>query len=188
MDKKEEIALKILRDETKRGKPYRLEVTGHWSMYPLFQKHGFVHVKGVNVEDLRTGDVVVYKNGGDFVAHRCLRVLYRQEARLVITKGDNSLLLDPYEVGEKDILGKIVSFTVNGKTVGCDNFFWGLFNKTLAAVSFLQASYYACLYKINLQCIPFVCLKKALMFAGRIGREIRAIPLKLLVLWIGLIV
>jgi signal peptidase I len=67
-----------------QGKTVQVPVYG-MSMFPILMPGDKVQVRRVGVQDMRVGQVLVFENQGQWVAHR---LIAKQEDGKLITKGD----------------------------------------------------------------------------------------------------
>lgn len=79
------------------------------SMEPTIMTGDFVITKQVDFEDIKVGDIIVYKyefKDGEPVAiiHR----VYDKQENYLLTKGDNNLLFDPYVIRPEDVRTRVV--------------------------------------------------------------------------------
>ena len=187
MDNKD-IALTLLKDKIAQGKLCKLKIRSHWSMYPLFEQQSALKVRSVLIKDLHLGDIVVYKKGQELIAHRYVRVAKTQSEKAIVTKGDNSASFDRYVVLDEELLGKVVSFAISGKTINCENMFWRSVNAFLAGASLLEANSYSLVVsKLGSKNLLSVCLRKILVFVRRTLEQVRIMLIKLLVLWVRIV-
>ena len=93
-----------LEDQSKVGEIHRITVRGT-SMLPLI-RDGDVLVVTFSDEKLRRGDVVLFRQGNELLAHRALNLANR--TNLLLTKGDHLLQSDPKRSREQ-ILGKVIA-------------------------------------------------------------------------------
>lgn len=76
------------------------------SMWPALKKGDLILIKGIKSSDeIKIGDIIVYKNPGGFTIHR----VEKMEWNGVITKGDANNVADPL-VSYKEIIGKTLTF------------------------------------------------------------------------------
>lgn len=81
-----------------------LAVVEGMSMEPTLQSGDLVIVvKRVSADDVKAGDVVVYRRGGTLIIHRVVKI----ESGTLITKGDNNWLPDP-PVSFQSVIGKVL--------------------------------------------------------------------------------
>lgn len=86
--------------------PYPMAAITSGSMWPALKTGDLVLIKGVKgKEDMKIGDIIVYRNEKGFTIHRVIKL----NDETVITKGDANNISDaPVKYGE--IIGKTVSF------------------------------------------------------------------------------
>jgi len=85
------------------GLGVRFQATGQ-SMFPAIQDGDILHVKPVNTATLRVADIVLFKNGYGFKAHRIIR----KKKNIFVTRGDSGMDADG-EMTEEQIMGKVVA-------------------------------------------------------------------------------
>ena len=85
------------------GYGLRFQAVGR-SMLPTIQDGEIVHVKPVNREMLRIGDIVLLRTGAEFKAHRIIR----KHAQSFITRGDSGADTDE-EIRGDQILGRVIA-------------------------------------------------------------------------------
>ena len=85
--------------------PYPMAAITSGSMWPVLKQGDMVFIKGIKgKEDLRIGDVIVYKNPIGFTIHRIIEM--REDT--LTTKGDANNVSDS-PIGYEEIIGKAVS-------------------------------------------------------------------------------
>ena len=91
-----------------------LAVVTSSSMYPTLSIGDIVIVEGVEIEEIEVGDIIVFKphSQGYPIIHRVVRIIEVNGKIIVKTKGDNNLTIDPWDVTEEMILGRVLE--VNG--------------------------------------------------------------------------
>jgi len=88
---------------------YPLAAITSGSMWPTLKKGDLILIKGVdNKEEIKEGDIVVYRNPKGFTIHRVIKI----NENSLITKGDANNISDS-AVSYEEIIGK--AFTVNNK-------------------------------------------------------------------------
>lgn len=92
----------------KLNTPYPLAAITSGSMWPVLHEGDLVFIEGVKKEDIREGDIVVWRNPGGFTIHR---VAHLNENTLV-TKGDANFKEDD-PVKYEDVIGR--TYKVFGK-------------------------------------------------------------------------
>jgi ATP-binding cassette, subfamily B, bacterial len=114
------------------------------SMYPTMKEGDCGQVGKCHPDDLKIGDIVVFKLHGKLVAHRLIDIFQQKEVRMFMAKGDKNFQKDaPFT--ERDIIGIITSIQRNGKTIKIDSrlmkyhhYIAGHFSKILIPVYDLQ--------------------------------------------------
>lgn len=86
--------------------PFPMAAITSESMWPELKKGDLVLIKGVkNKEDVKIGDIIVYRNQKGFTIHRVIQI----SNDFIITKGDANNISDP-PVNYSEIIGKAVSY------------------------------------------------------------------------------
>lgn len=81
------------------------------SMWPALKRGDLILVKGINdKEEIKEGDIIVYKNPKGFTIHRVIKL----NEDTLVTKGDANNVKDK-PVKYEDVIGKLL--TSNGKPV-----------------------------------------------------------------------
>ncbi|OGM09337.1 signal peptidase I [Candidatus Woesebacteria bacterium RBG_13_36_22] len=79
------------------------------SMWPSLKKGDLVFIKGIeNKDEIKQGDIIVYKNAKGFTIHRVAQL----NEETVVTKGDANNTSDA-PVRYEDIVGKTVTYSSN---------------------------------------------------------------------------
>ncbi|TVR70734.1 MAG: signal peptidase I [Marinilabiliales bacterium] len=92
----------------------RFRMRGH-SMYPVFKDGDIGTVEKCDPAELKRGDIIVFRQGDNLVAHRLVKALVRDGGLLLIARGDRNRVADkPFAADQ--LIGKIVSFQ-KGKRV-----------------------------------------------------------------------
>jgi signal peptidase I len=86
-----------------RGITFRFEAKGR-SMLPVIQDGDLLHVQTVDTAKLKIGDIVLFKSGSEFKAHRIIR----KQRGIFVTRGDAGMDTDGTIRGEH-IVGKVVA-------------------------------------------------------------------------------
>ena len=104
MDYKQ-VDYKIIEALIKRGKPFKIKVTGI-SMEPLFLNDEFVTVE--KKQSYKVGEVIVVNNNIPFLLiHRIIKI----DNNIVITKGDNAVAIESFTIDK--IIGRIESVYID---------------------------------------------------------------------------
>ena len=90
------------------------------SMYPALQHGDTGLIKKCFPDEVKKGDVVVWRSGDRLVAHRLVTCERKEDGWCLLTRGDNNLL-DDSPFTEKELAGKLISFERNGKTYAPDS-------------------------------------------------------------------
>ena len=88
--------------------PVSINMKG-FSMYPTFKEGDTGIVEKWNPEDIKIGDIIVFKANNKFVAHRLIKIAFHEGKRVFFAKGDkNSYSDEPFS--DEALIGKITSF------------------------------------------------------------------------------
>jgi hypothetical protein len=98
--------LEVAQDVLKEGYEVQLVTRGD-SMVPLSRSGGFLRVKAVKPEQLRLGDVIVYRVGELLVAHRLVRIRWEGGLLRLHSKGDAFSWRVWEEVAPEQVLGRV---------------------------------------------------------------------------------
>jgi ATP-binding cassette subfamily B protein len=79
------------------------------SMYPTLQDGDLGRVEKCSPDELKIGDIVVFKAHDKLVAHRLVDIFHQNDVRMYRTKGDKNYQKDAPFTGE-DLFGRITSF------------------------------------------------------------------------------
>ena len=90
------------------------------SMYPALQHGDTGMVKKCFTDELKIGDIVVWRSDNLLVAHRLISCERKDNGWRLLTRGDNNLV-DDIPFSEKELAGKLISFERNGKTYTQDD-------------------------------------------------------------------
>ena len=78
------------------------------SMEPTFYKDDLAIVKSCNIEDLKVGDIITFKQEDRIISHRISEMIAEKGEKQIITKGDNNKVVDTEPVDIQNIYGKVV--------------------------------------------------------------------------------
>lgn len=89
------------------GSEFKSQATSN-SMYPTIKIGDTICFRRIRFEKLNRGDIVAFylKNLPMIVVHRIEDILVTKNGRLCITKGDNSISLDRWEIDKTNFLGR----------------------------------------------------------------------------------
>src|SRR5436305_8138287 len=85
------------------GLGFRFQATGR-SMLPTIQDGEMLHVRPVAWRSVKVADIVLFRDGAEFKAHRVIR----KTGDLLVTRGDSSWQADS-AIRRGQIVGKIVA-------------------------------------------------------------------------------
>ena len=77
------------------------------SMEPTFYKDDLAIVKSCNVEELKVGDIITFKQDDRIISHRISEIVAEKGEKQIITKGDNNKVEDTEPVDTQNIYGKV---------------------------------------------------------------------------------
>jgi signal peptidase I len=91
-----------------RGKRVRFRAPGR-SMYPTIRENEAITVEPVAPQDVKVGDIILYRSGESVVAHRVMRIERGKgdTLRFILREDTWGTLDEPVEA--EQILGKVVS-------------------------------------------------------------------------------
>ena len=94
------------------------------SMLPILREGDRLLVKHLSPTALSRGDIVVYKWGDQYLAHRLLCIRNKNQPSCeIVAKGDNSPTRDqPF--GADSLVGKVVEIGRDGRTIRLDDRSW----------------------------------------------------------------
>ena len=127
-------ALELLIENIKNSGEMELPVLSTFSMEPLILSGSKVIVRYGQLEDINLGDIVVFKQKNNLIAHRCIDVAND----FLLTKGDNLSELDPPISNSGIIIGKIISVKHKTRYWNLDSSEWQSKNRQIARISFFQ--------------------------------------------------
>ena len=78
------------------------------SMWPTIPAGSLVAVEEVTPGDIRLGDVVIWQQGGQLIAHRVVHKVRDGSNMWLVTKGDNCSAADPW-LEPSAVLGRLVA-------------------------------------------------------------------------------
>jgi len=92
--------------------PYPMAAITSGSMWPALEEGDLVFIKGISGEEIKVGDIIVYRNGerATFTIHRVVSL----GEKTIITKGDANFSEDA-PVSYEDVIGRAVN--LRGKPV-----------------------------------------------------------------------
>jgi hypothetical protein len=108
-----------------RGVSFRFQAKGR-SMLPTIADGDMLHIESANLDSFKVGDIVLFKQGAEFKAHR----IVGKHRELFSTRGDAGVDID--EIGPEQIVGRGISKECrdSGRTISISGpiaraeFFW----------------------------------------------------------------
>lgn len=135
--KRREIAIQ-LRDTNAFAKGFQKFMHQGNSMNPILTNGDQILVKTVSLQDLRLGDIIVYKSKDQLIAHRFLYHNFgRNNIMEIVAKADNSSERDSLSSSDC-LLGKVIEINRKGKPQNLENNFWRIVSYLIGAVSLLE--------------------------------------------------
>lgn len=86
------------------------------SMWPTIPAGSVVDVQEISTADIRLGDVVVWQQGADLIAHRVVQKVRSDAALLIRTRGDNCANCD-HLLSPQQVLGRVTTIRQGQATV-----------------------------------------------------------------------
>jgi signal peptidase I len=122
----------------KRGASLRFKAHGS-SMVPLIRDGDLLTIRPLKPWDVIRGDVVLYQTVSEkCVVHRVVKIDFRNEQRIFVTKGDASPG-SVEEIEEDRVLGCVVHIHRNERCINLNRNVWWILSRHLPG--FLQISY-----------------------------------------------
>ncbi len=106
-----ELASEVLRSSG----TLRLPVMG-WSMLPAVWPGDTLVIERIEIGAVSEGDIVLFARDRRLVAHRVVTKTNSAGEQTILTRGDTMRQADP-PVGDRNLLGKVVSILRNGKCI-----------------------------------------------------------------------
>jgi signal peptidase len=99
-----------------RGKRVRFRAPGR-SMYPTIRENEAITVEPVTPQDVKVGDIILYRSGKSVVAHRVMRIERGKgdTLRFILREDTWGTLDEPVEA--EQILGRVVSVERAGRNI-----------------------------------------------------------------------
>ncbi len=84
------------------------------SMYPALKSGDVGIVEKCSITDIQIGDIIVFKQNGELVAHRLVKIIVNDGTHLLVAKGDKNMHPDkPFAI--EALIGKVCSFQRRNK-------------------------------------------------------------------------
>jgi len=105
---------KLYRTQTNNNCNLYLFETNGFSMWPFLNAEERLIIKKTSIEDLRVGDIILYRSDNQLVCHRLVRKVKEKERYLLYARGDNSFSA-PELVRQERLFGRAIGIIKNGK-------------------------------------------------------------------------
>lgn len=156
-----EIAIQ-LRDANAFAKGFQKFMHQGNSMNPTLTDGDQILVKTVSLQDLRLGDIIVYKNKDQLIAHRFLYRNFRKDnIAEIIAKADNSSERDSPSSSDC-LLGKVVEINRRGKPLNLENNFWRIVSYLIGVVSLLEMVIFETIRAVRMKFFKRLKIKKTI--------------------------
>lgn len=96
------------------GKTLVIKMKG-FSMYPTLRPGDLGYVERCGMNEINVGDIVVYKNHRQLVAHRLMELNQFEGKLKGVSRGDNNKKKDQFYITELNLFGKLVAYEHKGK-------------------------------------------------------------------------
>ena len=102
------LVLEVAQDILHEGYGVLLKTRGY-SMVPIIRSSGLIQVDPARPEDLLLGDIVVYRQGDQVVAHRLVAKRQQGEDLRLFTRGDAFSWQSREEIRPEQVLGRVTA-------------------------------------------------------------------------------
>jgi len=138
-----ELASDIIQDK----KVLKLKVGG-FSMFPYLVGGDLICVEFCSFDELRIGDILVFKSFNNWIAHRLINKNKIENKVLLVTKGD-SCKYPEMPIDEKTFIGKVISFERKGRIIRFDSNHRKFINLIFAKISQWVPLFFVYYLKVN---------------------------------------
>lgn len=108
--------------------------TTGYSMWPFLKQGERVIVKKVPLEELKIGDIILYRENGQLVCHRLVKKIRSRDRHLLYARGDNSLSSSSL-VEEGSYEGRAAGVLKNGKIIDLVNTRQFFINRSIVIIA-----------------------------------------------------
>ena len=119
------------------GRPVDVKVEGA-SMLPLIRPGDIVSLCLINVNELKTGDLIAFRQNGNLIVHRFIRRQNIDKSVWLCQKGDN--LSGWSWIPEDGVVGKVESVRGQGKQIDINTRPWTWINRVMGILGFFWVS------------------------------------------------
>ena len=109
------------------------ETTG-FSMWPFLRGGEKLIVKRTATEDLKIGDIIIYRTKDPLACHRLIKKIKKEGKYIFYVRGDNSTSL-PEPIAEEMFLGKVVSIVKDANVIALNRLKWRFINRVIVLVA-----------------------------------------------------
>lgn len=137
------LILEVKKEALERGYELTLSTIGA-SMFPLLSSHNKITVVKCDCEELRQGDLILFKsptNNSALVAHRLIRKIKNENGHIFITKGDATFNNDK-PITQEAIIGKIIKIKKRNLSIPLEGTLGKIVNKTFLLLSLVRINYF----------------------------------------------
>lgn len=103
--------------------------TSGFSMWPFIRPKEKLVIKKFPADDLRAGDIILYRVNNQLICHR----LVRKNKDFLYTRGDNSLSA-PEPITREMFIGKVVGIIKNNRTINLTSWRNRLINSFMVVI------------------------------------------------------
>ena len=111
----------LISQELSKGNNFQFTVST-LSMSPLVRPQDAIIVRKESLDNLRCGDIIVFERLQELCTHRFLSKKVFDSSIKLITKGDNSLVIDK-PVAEQNFIGKVIVIKKEDKVINLESTF-----------------------------------------------------------------
>jgi len=108
------------------------------SMLPLLRIGDRVLVESVSPENIKFGDIIVFKDLDKMVVHRVIQI-YKDGSKSFLQKGDNARIAE-IVIGE-NIIGRVTAVQRGTKVISLNFWIWKTYNYILTFISWSSYSH-----------------------------------------------
>jgi signal peptidase I len=109
--------------------------TSGFSMWPFLKTKEKVVVKKVSPDNLKIGDIILYRLDNQMVCHRLVRKVACGSGYLLYARGDASTnLAEP--ITEKALAGKVIGILRNGRVINFTGIWCRFVNRLIVELAF----------------------------------------------------
>ncbi len=101
-----------------------------FSMWPFLKAGEKLLIKKTPTENLKVGDIIIYRTDSQLVCHRLIKKIKERERYLLYVRGDSSVSW-PEPITEEMFLGKAMGIIKNGKIVTLNQMKGQLINRLI---------------------------------------------------------